>query len=221
MEEFAFIASHDLQEPLRTISSFADLLTIEYHDQLKGEAKQYLQFISASTRRMSELIKGLLEFSRIGKQKSIEPVDCNEVMQKVVEDLGLIIHESRAVVITDELPVINAFPAEMKQLFQNLLSNAIKFKKPHEAPRIHVSAKPFPGYWQFEVSDNGVGIDAKHYQKIFILFQRLHGREDYPGTGIGLSYCKKIVELHHGRIWVESVPGQGSHFFFTISKQNL
>lgn len=221
MEEFAYIASHDLQEPLRTVSSFVELLNMDFGDQLPEDAKEYLKFIAGSTKRMSELIKGLLDFSRIGKQKSFEPVDCNEIMREALDDLGTSIKESNAKITVDRLPLILAFRTEMKQLFQNLLSNAIKFRKKDVAPVIHVAVSSLPGYWQFEVSDNGVGIEQRHFHKIFLLFQRLHNRGAYTGTGIGLSYCKKIVELHQGKIWVESVPGEGSRFFFTISKQVL
>ena len=220
MEEFAYIASHDLQEPLRTVSGFVELLNMDFGHQLPEDAKEYLGFIAASTKRMGELIKGLLDFSRIGKQKTFEPVDCNEILNAVIADLGGAIKESNAAIIVDEMPLIYAFPNEIKQLFQNLLSNAIKFHKPGKSPEIHVSAESLPGYWQFEISDNGVGIEPRHYHKIFLLFQRLHNRGSYSGTGIGLSYCKKIVELHHGKIWVESEPGEGSSFFFTISKLN-
>jgi PAS domain S-box-containing protein len=220
MEEFAYIASHDLQEPLRTVTGFVELLRMDFGEQLPEDAKEYVRFISASTKRMSELIKGLLDFSRIGKEKILEPVDCTETLNAVIADLGEAIKESNAIITFDDMPLIQAFPGEMQQLFQNLLSNAIKFRKPGITPRIHVSVKSLPGYWQFEVSDNGVGIQPRHYHKIFLLFQRLHNRGTYAGTGIGLSYCKKIVELHHGKIWVESVPDEGSSFFFTISKLN-
>jgi PAS domain S-box-containing protein len=220
MEEFTYIASHDLQEPLRTVTSFLDLLHAEYSSQLAGDGMEYLAYISASTQRMSELIKGLLDFSRIGKKKELEIVDCQVVLRQATDDLAMAVKESGAVITSDPLPVIKGFGSEMKQLFQNLLSNALKFRKANEAPQIHISAKQIPGFWQFEVRDNGIGIDPKHFQKIFILFQRLHGRKDFSGTGIGLSYCKKIVELHHGKIWVESALGEGSNFIFTISNHN-
>ncbi len=191
MEEFAYIASHDLQEPLRTVNSFVKLLSIDFPDQFQGESAQYLHFIEASTTRMSELIKGLLEFARIGKQKTLEPVNCNELVTAVVEDLGVAVKESGAVITFDDLPVINVFPTEMKQLFQNLISNAIKFRKPGLAPQIHISVQPLAGHWQFTVADNGIGIASRHFQKIFLLFQRLHNRGDYAGTGIGLCLLQK------------------------------
>ena len=218
MEEFTYIASHDLQEPLRTVRSFIDLLNSEYSSQLQvGEGQSYVDFMSGSVTRMSELIKGLLEFSRIGKEKTVAPVDCNVLMKDVLDDLSVAIQESGAVVTVEPLPVIKALPTEMKQLMQNLVSNAIKFRKVAVPPQIRVSAHQIPGYWQFEVSDNGIGIAPRHFQKIFILFQRLHEQNAYTGTGIGLSYCKKIVGLHQGKIWVESAPKEGSRFIFTIS----
>ena len=218
MEEFTYIASHDLQEPLRTVRSFIDLLNSEYSSQLQvGEGQSYVDFMSGSVTRMSELIKGLLEFSRIGKEKTVAPVDCNVLMKDVLDDLSVAIQESGAVVTVEPLPVIKALPTEMKQLMQNLVSNAIKFRKVAVPPQIRVSAHQIPGYWQFEVSDNGIGIAPRHFHKIFILFQRLHEQNAYTGTGIGLSYCKKIVELHQGKIWVESAPKEGSRFIFTIS----
>ena len=217
MEEFTYIASHDLQEPLQTITSFVALLNKEYSTQLQGDGQEYVNFISGSAGRMRELVKGLLEFSRIGKKKAIEQVDCSVMIQEVLDDLSGAIQHSGAEINIGPIPVINAFPMEMKQLFQNLISNAIKFRKPDVSPKISIVAMQVPGYWQFEVSDNGIGIAPLHFQKIFILFQRLHEPELYPGTGIGLSYCKKIVELHHGKIWVESAPNEGSRFIFTIS----
>jgi light-regulated signal transduction histidine kinase (bacteriophytochrome) len=217
MEEFAYIASHDLQEPLRTVNSFVDLLHQNYEDRLDAEGKEYLSYIYQSTTRMSELIRGLLDYSRLGKHKAFELTDCDQIVQHAIDDLHAAIGESHATVTYDRLPVIRALPSEMQQLFLNLIGNAIKFRKKDIDPVIHISAQQIDGGWQFRVSDNGIGIEAKNAAKIFILFQRLHNRDQYPGTGIGLSYCKKIVELHQGTLRVESVPGQGSDFFFTIS----
>lgn len=217
MEEFSYIASHDLQEPLRTVTSFVDLLHQNYENRLDAEGKEYLSYIYQSTTRMSELIKGLLDFSRLGKHKTFELIDCGQIVQYAIDDLHAAIAESHAKVTYAQLPVINALPSEMQQLFLNLIGNAIKFRKKDVAPVIHISAQQIEGFWEFKVRDNGIGIQAKNAAKIFILFQRLHNRDQYSGTGIGLSYCKKIVELHQGTIRVESVPGQGSDFFFTIS----
>ncbi|MEO6734203.1 MAG: PAS domain S-box protein [Ferruginibacter sp.] len=216
LEQFAYVASHDLQEPLRTTSSFVKLLQQQYRGRLDEKADKYLEFIIDSSDRMKTLIKDLLDYSRIGTMKELESIDCNLVLQHVLADLYKAIGDSGAEVISEELPTISGYPTEIKQLFQNLLINAIKFSKPGVAPVIKITVDKSDGYWNFAFADNGIGIDKVHSERIFVIFQRLHTRTEYHGSGIGLSHCKKIVELHHGKIWVESVPLEGSVFHFTI-----
>lgn len=217
LEQFAYVASHDLREPLRTISNFASLFQSQYKDKIDERANDYLNFILGSTKRMEALIRDLLDYSKIGRTDLDKvQVDCNETLKEVLDDLSNTISEGRAEIKSESLPVVKAYPSELKSLFQNLVSNAIKFQKPGTQPVIHITAKKKKGEWLFSVRDNGIGIESKYYNKLFILFQRLHSKEAYPGTGIGLVQCKKIVELHGGKIWVESVPGEGSTFYFTI-----
>ena len=217
MEQFTYIASHDLQEPLRTVSSFAALLNRDYGDRLDDNGKQYLHYISQSTGRMTELIKGLLFYARIGRERKIELVDCNQLVAAVKEDLHLSITQTNAQITVSDLPVLEAYKMELTVLFQNLIGNAIKFRKKDVAPIVNISAKKINGIWTFKVSDNGIGIERKNKEKVFILFQRLHNKREYEGTGIGLAHCKKIVELHNGSIWIESIPGQGTDFYFTLA----
>lgn len=218
LEQFAYVASHDLQEPLRTTTGFVDALRKQYKGRLDEHADRYLNYIAQSSDRMKTLIKDLLDYSRIGRQKQFIPVDCNDLMKEVLADLDTVIRESGAVVKPDHLPVVQAFPTELKLLFQNLVSNSIKFRKQGVEPCIKISVEKDGGYWRFKVQDNGIGIDPRHQDRIFVIFQRLHNRSDYEGSGIGLAHCKKIVELHGGKIWVASTLGEGSTFFFTISE---
>ena len=218
LEQFAYVASHDLQEPLRTTSAFTELLLNQYHGRLDQKADQYLVFISQSIDRMKALIKDLLDYSRIGKKREWEKVDCNCVLNDVLADLDVAIKETQTIIQSGPLPVIKGYPTEIKQLFQNLVVNAIKFRKKDTAPEIKITAKDAEGNWEFWVSDNGIGIEAEHQERIFIIFQRLHTRNQYEGSGIGLAHCKKIVELHGGKLWVESKPGEGSTFYFTIRR---
>ena len=220
LEQFAYVASHDLQEPLRTTSSFVNILAQQYHGKLDDTADKYLAFITQATDRMRVLITDLLEYSRIGKQKKLIQVDCKEIVQEVVTDLGVAIAEAGATIRVDKLPVLNVYSTEIKQLFQNLIINAVKFRKKDVACEVRIDSEKIDGFWKFNVSDNGIGIDPRHSEKIFIIFQRLHTRNEYAGSGIGLSHCKKIVELHKGKIWVDSAPGQGTTFHFTI-KENI
>lgn len=216
MEQFAYIASHDLREPLLTIKNYVELFSDEYKEKLDEESAEYLHRITRAAVRMDELMRGLLDYSRLSKIKELQKVDCNDVVNQVVADLNSLISSSHAKITVDHLPVLMAYPLEMKQLFQNLLTNAIKFRKSGVEPEIRISAQKLRGVWTFKISDNGIGIRPVDSEKIFGLFQRLHNRNEYPGSGIGLAYCKKIVELHHGSIWVESTPGAGSSFYFTI-----
>lgn len=221
LEQFAYVASHDMQEPLRTTSSFVELLQQQYKGRLDEKADKYLSFIAQSSDRMKVLIKDLLDYSRIGHKKEFEKVDCNNTLKEVLADLSTVINETGARIDSEKLPFVHGYPTELKQLFQNLVTNAIKFRKKNSAPQINISAKETGGYWRFAVKDNGIGIEEQHNSRIFEIFQRLHTRTEYEGSGIGLSNCKKIVELHKGRIWVESVSGCGSTFYFTLQQKNV
>lgn len=222
LEQFAYVASHDLQEPLRTTSSFVGFLQEEYYGKLDENANSYLNYISQATERMQTLIKDLLDYSRIGRKTILQEVDCNEILSDVMADLSSAIEETHAkIAVTEPLPVVKGYATELKQLFQNLISNSIKFHKQNFAPEITISSKKLPGAWEFSFRDNGIGIDKQHHERIFIIFQRLHNRMEYEGSGIGLSHCKKIVELHGGKLWVDSQPGEGSNFQFTLNKMEL
>ncbi len=217
LQQFAYVASHDLQEPLRTISSFSQLLARRYQGKLDADADDFIAFMVDGAMRMQTLINDLLAFSRIGTQgSSFAPTDCEKILHSAEENLKAAIEESGAVITHDSLPRLVADERQLTQLFQNLLSNAIKFRRPEIAPRIHVSSKRQNGAWKLSIRDNGIGIDPHYFDRIFIIFQRLHGREQYTGTGIGLAICKKIVERHGGRLWVESESGTGSIFHFVI-----
>ena len=216
LEQFAYVASHDLQEPLRTTISFVEIFKKQYFGKLDPKADKYLSYIIQASDRMKVLIEDLLDFSRIGINKEVEKVDCNIILHDIIIDLDKAIKESGAEIITDHLPVISGYTTELKQLFQNLIINSIKFRKKNVPPEINITAQRKNDYWRFAFTDNGIGIDQQHSERIFIIFQRLHTRAAYGGSGIGLSHCKKIVELHHGKIWVESTLNGGSTFYFTI-----
>lgn len=218
LEQFAYVASHDLQEPLRTTTSFVELLRKQYQGQMDEKADKYIDYIVQSNDRMKTLIHDLLDYSRIGREKKLVQVDCNHLLAEVLEDLHQGIRENEAIIRAGELPIVNAFRTELKQLFQNLVTNSIKFRKSNESPVVEINAEKEHGTLTFSFRDNGIGIEPTYQEKIFIIFKRLHKRSDYEGAGIGLAHCKKIVELHGGKIWVESVPGEGSTFFFTISE---
>jgi PAS domain S-box-containing protein len=220
LEQFAYVASHDLQEPLRTVSGFVELLKRHYKDQSDENVTKYINYITDASDRMRRLVQDLLDYSRLGRERILEPIDCNQVVQQVLNDLTMAVQESGAVIHIDRLPVISGYATEMKQLFQNLISNSIKFRKPGQAAIISISATPAEEYWKFKITDNGIGIEDKYWERIFIIFQRLHTKNEYEGTGIGLAHCKKIAELHNGKIWVDSIPGEGSTFYFTIKKRN-
>jgi len=216
LEQFAYVASHDLQEPLRIMSNYSQLLEKRYRDKLDKDADDFIDFIVDAAKRMQKLITDLLEYSRVGrKDASMTEVDCNEILRKVTNILSTTIASEQAIVTHDNLPVLTAQETGLTQLFQNLLGNALKFRG-KEPPAIHVSARLGKNEWVFAVRDNGIGIEQQYKERIFQIFQRLHSRGEYPGTGIGLSICKKIAENHGGRIWVESQPGNGATFWFTI-----
>ncbi len=223
LERFAYIASHDLQEPLRAISGFAQLLSEQYRGQLDEEADEYIDFIVDGATRMQALIQGVLLVSRVGaSDRPFAAVDCNVVVEDVLALLDSSIADTKATVTQGDLPVVHGDAVQLAQVFQNLLSNGMKFAAPGAAPRIHVDAERIDGWWRIRVRDEGIGIETRHFERIFAMFQRLHTREEYPGTGIGLALCKKIVERHGGRIGVDSEEGAGSTFWFTLpeAKEN-
>jgi len=219
LEQFAYVASHDLQEPLRTVSNYVELLEEKYSDTADLETKKHILFIKGATSKMQNLIKDLLDISRIGRSALRSAIDCNEILRTVIVELEVSIKESDAVITSTVLPIVMGNEIELKQLFQNLISNAIKFRKKNVAPRITITAEEKNTEYLFTITDNGIGIPEKYKDKVFIIFQRLHNTDEYPGTGIGLATCNKIVTLHKGKIWVESVLGEGSTFHFTISKK--
>ncbi len=217
LEQFAYIASHDLQEPLRTVMNYMKVLEEDYLKILDDNALKYIHFVSQAVARMSILIKSLLHFSRLGRNSKLHYVDCSILIAEVISDLGTLIKTSKAIIEVTDMPKLNVYEIELRQLFQNLITNAIKFQKKEVQPRIKISSKKISGQWRFSVSDNGIGIDPKHFDQIFDIFQRLNTQEEYEGTGIGLANCKKIVQLHQGKIWIESIIGQGTTFYFNIS----
>lgn len=216
LEQFAYVASHDLQEPLRMITSYVQLLQKRYKGKLDEEADEFIGFAVDGASRMKVLINDLLTYSRIGtRDLSPENIDSNALVDQALVNLKYSIENSNAIINKDNLPVIKADIIQMIQLFQNLIGNAIKFS-PDKQPEINISAQQINNYWQFSIKDNGMGISSEYYDKIFEIFQSLHGKTKYGGTGIGLAICKKILERHHGKIWVESELGKGSIFYFTI-----
>jgi light-regulated signal transduction histidine kinase (bacteriophytochrome) len=216
LAQFAHAASHDLQEPLRTIASYTELLSRRYAGKLGEEADQFIKFALDAANRMHILIRDLLAFSQVHDQEHLPGglVDTKQILEQAMANLKQAIDESKASITNSGLPTVEGDSAQLVQVFQNLLSNAIKYRGP-EPPSVHISAKLQAGEWTFAFEDNGLGFESRDAKRIFDIFKRLHGR-DIPGTGIGLALCKKIVERHGGRIWVESEPGKGSIFSFTI-----
>ncbi len=221
LEQFAYVASHDLQAPLATIASYAQLLEKRYQEQLDSQANKFIGNIVQGCTRMQALIDDLLEYSRVGRsQKPFKPTNCHQVLEQALANLQGVIRDTKAVVSYGELPVVNGDISQLVQLFQNLVGNAIKYRK-NEQSTISISVCKQQDNWLFSVADNGIGIARQHQERIFQIFQRLHTQKEYSGTGIGLAICQKIVELHGGRIWVNSEPGQGSTFYFTLNENSF
>lgn len=219
LEQFAYVSSHDLQEPLRMVSSYVQLLAQRYKGKLGTDADDFITYAVEGSTRMRKLINGLLAYSRLSTgDKDFEPADCEVVFTEVLTNLEAAIEESGAMVTHDSLPTVMADNRQLVQLFQNLIGNAIKFHG-EDPPHVHVSVKRNGNEWVFSTRDNGIGIDPEYADRIFVIFQRLHGREAYPGTGIGLAICKKVVDRHGGRMWVESQPGEGSTFYFSLPEK--
>ncbi len=219
LEQFAYVASHDLQEPLRMVSSYTQLIMRRYGERLDGDAKEFMNYVVDGAARMKQLIEDLLAYSRVGtKGKEFREIELEASLKRAVTNLRAAIQESGASVTWDALPRVSADDAQLAQLFQNLIGNALKFRGP-SVPRIHVSCSEREGEFEIVVSDNGIGIEPQYFERIFMVFQRLHTKGDYPGTGIGLAICKKVVERHGGRIWVDSALGEGSRFHFTLPKK--
>jgi PAS domain S-box-containing protein len=218
LEQFAYVASHDLQEPLRAVGGFMGLLKRQNQDSLNAEALEFINFAIEGAERMQALIQDLLAFSRVGAKGNVfTDVSLEEAFANALKNLHSPVEETNAIVTHDTLPIVKADLPQMIQLFQNLLQNAIKFHGLRR-PEVHVTALQKDNDWVIGMRDNGIGIDQKYFERIFLIFQRLHTRSQYSGTGIGLSVCKKIVERHGGSIWVESTPGVGSTFYFSIPK---
>ena len=216
LQQFAYVASHDLFEPLRMITGYLQMLSQRYRSKLDGEAQEFIGFAVDGARRMDALIRDLLAYARVEiRGRQFEQIDCEQAFEAAMANLKVAIQESGAVIVHDPLPRVFGDGVQLTQIFQNLIGNAIKFRS-EQTPQIDVSVKRNDSEWLFMVRDNGIGIEPKHFDRIFIIFQRLHTHEQYTGTGLGLAICKRIIERHGGRIWVESTPGVGSCFFFTM-----
>ena len=216
LEQFAYITSHDLQEPLRTVTSYSKRLRKDYGEQLDARAQQYLDFMTDAADRMHTMIHELLTYSRVGQAHQPAPIDTNALVADVVHDLQAQITEQRATVVLGTLPEVIGYETDLRRLFQNLISNALKFVQAGTIPHVEVTAEQEPGQWVFHIKDNGIGIAANQQRKVFDIFQRLHTRDDYNGMGIGLAQCKKIVQAHGGQISVASELGAGTTFSFTL-----
>jgi light-regulated signal transduction histidine kinase (bacteriophytochrome) len=220
LRQFAYVVSHDLNEPLRTVRSFLQLFVRRSHQKLDSEDREYITFAVEGVERMQQMLADLLAYTKAGGQEIVRtPVNCQELLARVIDDLHVAINECGATITHDSLPTVSGDATQLRQLFQNLVGNALKFRAT-VPPRVHISARPEVGHWRFAVRDNGIGVDPSQAERIFRVFQRLHTRKEHPGTGIGLAICQKIVTRHGGRIWVESTPGQGATFYFTIEEKN-
>ena len=218
LEEFAYVASHDLQEPLRMVSSYTQLLANRYQDKLDQDANEFINYAVDGAKRMQALIQDLLMFSRLSTQpRQNEPVDANALYQYALANLSMLIEESGSIVSTDALPMVSGDTGQLRQLFQNIIGNAVKYREPTRTNQVHVSAQRVNDRWQFCIKDNGIGIQSEYFERVFVIFKRLHVTSQYPGTGIGLALCQRIVETHGGELWVESEYGKGSCFYFTLA----
>jgi len=216
LEQFAYVASHDLQEPLRMVASYTQLLARRYQGKLDEDADEFIGFAVDGATRMQALINDLLAYSRVGTRgRPFEATKTADIVDRVTADLDVAIKEAGATITRGPLPIVMGDAVQLGQLFQNLISNAIKFRE-ERPPVVRINAEREGSAWRFSVQDNGIGIEPEYAERIFVIFQRLHSRAEYPGTGIGLAICKKIVERHGGHIWVESPPGEGTTFHFTI-----
>ena len=218
LEQFTYIASHDLREPLRTVSNYMRVFEEDYSGLLDDKGHKYLHSVNNATKRMSQLIKSLLDFSRLGHNINLTLVDCKTLIYDVIADLETMIEASNAVIEVELMPKLNLYETEIRQVFQNLITNSIKFHKKNTPPKIQIRSEKLNEKWKFAISDNGIGIAPEHFERVFDIFQRLHiNEEEYEGNGIGLANCKKIIQLHHGEIWIESNIEQGTTIYFTIS----
>lgn len=217
LEQLSYVALHDLREPIRVVSNYIAVLKEDYGHLMDSTAHSYLSAIHRATQRMNNLTKAMLEYLRIGRNSKLSTVNIKSLIDEVILELQDEIKEQDAKIEILEMPTITIYRNETKELFHHLISNAIKFKQPHITPLINISAEKSGDKWKFHVKDNGIGIDTKHIERIFNIFQRLHKQEEYEGNGIGLANCRKIVEIHGGECYVESVPGKGSDFIFTFS----
>jgi len=221
LEQFAYIASHDLQEPLRAVGGYVKLLQRRFPENMDAKALEYINGAAAGADRMERLISDLLAFSRVGTRGgAFSPADLDAILNEALHNLQTSLTTTQAKVTREALPTLAVDATQVMQIFQNLIGNAIKFRS-ERPPEIHVGAQKQPGRWVFSVRDNGIGIEPQYFERIFQIFQRLHTRKHYPGTGIGLAICKKMVERHDGAIWVESEPGRGSTFFFSLPETSV
>ncbi len=217
LEQFAYVASHDLQQPLRTVTSYLQLLQRHLGTSLDEDGRTFIGFAVEGAKRMHELIIDLLDYSRISRHGDpFQIIDTGQLLDEARQDLRLAIAEAGAIITVDALPMGLGDASQIRRVFENLIGNAIKYRAPSRAPEVRVMVQKLNRFWQFCIADNGIGIAREDLDRVFLIFQRLHGREDYPGNGIGLAVCRKIIERHGGRIWVESEPGQGSRFYFTL-----
>jgi light-regulated signal transduction histidine kinase (bacteriophytochrome) len=221
LEQFAYVASHDLQEPLRMVASYLQLLEMRYKDKLDADAQEFIAFAVNGAIQMKQRITDLLTYSRVDTHsRPFRSINCEHLLAKALSNLEVAVKENSAVITHDPLPTVMADASQLMEVFQHLTENAIKFHADRQ-PHVHISAEQRGGEWLFSVRDNGIGIAPEYVERVFAIFSRLHTQARYPGTGIGLAICKRVVEHHGGRIWVESQPGEGSTFFFTIpSKGN-
>ncbi len=220
LERFAYICSHDMQEPVRMMNSYASMLDEQYGLVLDEKGRKYLRFITDNAVQMRKMILDILAFSRVGREKvKLEKVDSNQIANEILTEFETVIAQKDAKIVCDTLPELVTSPTLMRILFQNLIGNALKFQNGNGSPEIRMRAEAREGLWQFSIRDNGIGINPDFREKVFTIFQRLHPREEYPGTGIGFSTCKKFIELVGGSIWFESAPGKGTEFFFTLPQE--